>query len=164
MELFKRVRKFMLTPKVSGFVPGFSFIIVYLISMSIVTVLRMPRKCLMKWVNQGLFLEHNNIWLYMQIWGSLKRLESWLMKCYKENFSWTAMISWCVHHDWPKEALEFYRMRVGHWNSKLSKFTISSAFPTSDSCIYNVEWIGFRWGSLECLSDMYGKCGEYRGG
>ena len=62
----------------------------------------------------------------------------------RDNFSWTAMISWCVHHDWPKEALEFYRMRVGHWNSKLSKFTISSAFPTSDSWIYNVEWIGFR--------------------
>ena len=68
----------------------------------------------------------------------------------RDNFSWTAMISWCVHHDWPKEALEFYKMRVvGHWNSKLSKFTISSAFlskftisitfPTSDSWIYNVE-------------------------
>ena len=32
-----------------------------------------------------------------------------------DNFSWMAMISWCVHHDWPKEALEFYRMRLRHW-------------------------------------------------
>ena len=33
----------------------------------------------------------------------------------RDNFSWMAMISWCVHHDWPKEALEFYRMRLRHW-------------------------------------------------
>ena len=62
----------------------------------------------------------------------------------RESFSWTAMMSWCVHHDWPKEALELYRMRLGHWNSKKSKFTVSSALPASDSWIYNVEWIGFR--------------------
>ena len=58
-----------------------------------------------------------------------------------DNFSWMAMISWCVHHDWPKEALEFYRMRLRHWNSKLGL--------ASDSWIYNVEWIGFRCGSFE---------------
>ena len=62
----------------------------------------------------------------------------------RDNFSWMAMISWCVHHDWPKEALEFYRMRLRHWNSKLSRFTVFSALPASGSWIYNVEWIGFR--------------------
>ena len=49
-----------------------------------------------------------------------------------------------VHHDWPKEALEFHRMRLIHWNSKSIKFTISGALPASDSWIYTVEWIGFR--------------------
>ena len=62
----------------------------------------------------------------------------------RDNFSWMAMISWCVHHDWPKEALEFYRMRLRHWNSKLSRFTVSSALLALDSWICNVEWIGFR--------------------
>ena len=62
----------------------------------------------------------------------------------RDNFSWMAMISCYVHHDWPKEVLEFYRMRLRHWNSKLSRFTVSSALPASDSWICNVEWIGFR--------------------
>ena len=30
----------------------------------------------------------------------------------RDNFSWMAMILWCVHHDWPKEALEFYKNEV----------------------------------------------------
>ena len=62
----------------------------------------------------------------------------------RDNFSWMAMISCCVHHDWPKEALEFYRMRLRHWNSKLSRFIVSSALLASDLWICNVEWIGFR--------------------
>ena len=62
----------------------------------------------------------------------------------RDNFSRAAMMSCYVCHDWPKEALEFYRMWLRHWNSKSSKFTISSALPASDSWIYNVEWIGFR--------------------
>ena len=57
----------------------------------------------------------------------------------RDNFSWMAMILWCVHHDWPEEVLEFYRIRLRHWNSKLSRFTISNALPASDSWIYNVE-------------------------
>ena len=62
----------------------------------------------------------------------------------RDNFSWMAMISCYVHHDWPKEVLEFYRMRLRHWNSKLSRFTESSALLASDLWICNVEWIGFR--------------------
>ena len=38
-------------------------IIVSLISMLIVTVLWMPRICLMKWLNKDLFLEHHDIGL-----------------------------------------------------------------------------------------------------
>ena len=62
----------------------------------------------------------------------------------RDNFSWMAMISCYVHHDWPKEVLEFYRMRLRHWNSKLSRFPVSSALLASDLWICNVEWIGFR--------------------
>ena len=62
----------------------------------------------------------------------------------RDNFSWMAMISCYVHHDWPKEVLEFYRMRLRHWNSKLSRFTESSALLALDLWICNVEWIGFR--------------------
>ena len=62
----------------------------------------------------------------------------------RDNFSWMAMISCCVHHDRPKEVLEFYRMTLRHWNSKLSRFIVSSALLALDSWICNVEWIGFR--------------------
>ena len=76
----------------------------------------------------------------MQMWESLKRLESWLMKCCKEIIFIFVDGNDIMVRSWPIEASEFYRMRLRHWNSKLS--------PALDSWIYNVEWIGFRCGSF----------------
>ena len=91
----------------------------------------------------------------MQMWESLNRLESWLMKCCKEIIFIFVDGNDIMVRSWPIEASEFYRMRLRHWNSKLS--------PASDSWIYNMEWIGFRCGGLECLSAMYVNCRECRG-
>ena len=74
------------------------------------------------------------------MWESLKRLESWLMKCCKEIIFIFVEGNDIMVRSWPIEASEFYRMRLRHWNLKLS--------PASDSWIYNVEWIGFRCGSF----------------
>ena len=36
--------------------------------------------------------------------GARKLVDEMLQR---DTFSWMAMISWFVHHDWPKEVLEF---------------------------------------------------------
>ena len=70
-------------------------------------------------------------------------------KCLKHTYSNRKLVDEMLQRDnfyfimvrsRPTEALKFYRMRLRHWNSKLS--------PASDSWIYNVEWIGFRCGGF----------------
>ncbi|KAK7860954.1 hypothetical protein CFP56_029247 [Quercus suber] len=83
--------------------------------------------------------------------GKLKEAESWLMKCCKEIIFIFVDRNDIMVRSWPIEASKFHRMRLRHWNSKLS--------PASDSWIYNMRWF---WSVYQPCMGIAGSVEETR--